>query len=76
MGQLTPKKADDKSIFEVSLGGLILGEKVNELLDAISIAYKKCFAAQTQIRKKLQEYPNPLEEKINLVAHMQIIRDT
>ena len=29
-----------------------------------------------EIPKKLQEYPNPHEEKVNLAVHQQIIQDT
>ena len=76
MGQPTPNKADDRPILEVSSGGLILVEKVNEHLDAIRMAHKSRLAAQMEIPKKLQEYPNPLEEKVNLVVHMQMIRET
>ena len=76
MGQPTPNKADDRPILEVSSGGSILVEKVNEHLDAIRMAHESCLAAQMEIPKKLQEYPNPLEEKVNLAVHMQMIRET
>ena len=33
-------------------------------------------AALEELPKKLQEYPNPREEKINLAMHQQSIRDT
>ena len=76
MGQPTPNKADDRPILEVSSGGLVLVEKVNEHLDAIRMAHESRLAAQMEIPKKLQEYPNPLEEKVNLAVHMQMIRET
>ena len=61
---------------KVSEGGSVLVERVNEHLDAIRMAHENCYAAQVEIPKKLQEYPNPREEKVNLVVHQQIIRDT
>ena len=61
---------------KVSEGGFVLVERVNEHLDAIRMAHENCYAAQVEIPKKLQEYPNPREEKVNLVVHQQIIRDT
>lgn len=40
------------------------------------MAHENCYAAQVEIPKKLQEYPNPREENVNLAIHQQIIRDT
>ena len=54
---------------------MVLVEKINEHVDAIRITYKSCFAKK-KIPKKLQEYPNPLEENVNLATHTQMIRET
>ena len=51
-------------------------EKVNESLDAIKKAYESRITALTEIPAKLQEYPNPREEKFRLAVHQQMIRDT
>lgn len=40
------------------------------------MAHENCYTAQVEISKKLQEYPNPCEEKVNLAVHQQIIRGT
>ena len=63
------------TVSEVSSGGFILVEKVNEPFDAIHKAYESCItAAMMEIPKKLQEYPNPREEKVHLAVHQQNIR--
>ena len=72
----TSKKHDDISFFEVSEGGLVLVDKVNEPFDAIRKAYESRITAMTDIPKKLQEYPNPREEKIHLAVHQQKIEET
>ena len=72
----TPEKHDNISFFEVSEGGSVLVDKVNEPFDAIRKAYESRITAMTEIPKKLQEYPNPREEKIHLVVHQQKIRET
>ena len=76
----TPPANNEKEHTEkdpkVSDGGSVLVERVNERLDAIRMSYKNSYAAEVEIPKKLQEYPNPREEKMNLVVHQQIIRET
>ena len=61
---------------EKDSGGSVLVEKLNEPLDAALQAYESRITALTELPKKLQEYPNPREEKINLSVHQQLIRDT
>ena len=61
---------------KVSEGGFVLVERVNEHLDAIRMAHENFYATQVEIPKKLQEYPNPRKEKVNLAVHQKIIRDT
>ena len=39
-------------------------------------AYNSRITPQIEIPKKLQEYPNPREEKERLAAHQQLIQDT
>ena len=51
-------------------------DKVNESLRGALNAYNARITPQTEIPKKLQEYPNPREEKERLIAHRQLIEDT
>ena len=62
-------KKDEVVVFEVSSRGSVLVDKINETLDACVEAHKSRIAALEDLPKKLQEYPNPREEKINLVVH-------
>ena len=57
-------------------GGSVLVDKVNETLESILKAYKKRLTADTTIPPKLKEYPNPIQEKVNLVRNHALIRDT
>ena len=59
----------DLVVLEPSSGGSVLVEKVNESLDAIKKAYESRITALTEIPPKLQEYPNPREEKFRLTVH-------
>ena len=68
-------KKDEVVVSEVSSGGSVLVDKINETLDATIEAHKGRIAALEDLPKKLQEYPNPREEKINLVVHRQLIRE-
>ena len=61
---------------ETDLGGLVLVDKINETLESILKAYEKCLTANTIIPPKLKEYPSPIQEKVNLVKHHALIRDT
>ena len=49
--------------------------KVNETLRAALDAYGQCITPLTEIPKKLQEYPNPCEKKIQLAVHQEMVRD-
>ena len=49
---------------------------MNEPFYAIRKAYESCITAMTEIPKKLQEYPNPREEKVHLAVHQQKIWET
>ena len=51
-------------------------DKVNETLRAALDAYGQRITPLTEIPKKLQEYPNPREEKIRLAVHQEMVRDT
>ena len=53
-------------VLEVSSGGSILVEKVNEPFDAIRNACESFITALTKIPKKLQEYHNPQAKKVHL----------
>ena len=54
----------------------MLVDKINETLESILKAYEKCLIADTVIPPKLKEYPSPIQEKVNLVKHHALIRDT
>ena len=73
-----PKETKEElvSTFGTSFGGSIIVDKVFEPLQAALDAYNNRIAALAELPKKLQEYPNPREEKVNLVVHQQIIHDT
>ena len=55
---------------------MIVIDKVHEHLQAALDAYNNRITSLTEIPKKLQEYPNPQEEKVSLALHQQLIRDT
>ncbi len=65
----TPRPLEQVSNSEKDSAGSVLIEKVNEPLDADLKAYNSRIATLTELPKKLQEYPNPREEKINLAVH-------
>lgn len=50
-------------------GGSVIVDKVNETLDALLKAWSSRLTAETPIPLRLQEYPNALQEKINLVRN-------
>ena len=54
---------------EPSEGGSVVIDKVHEHLQAALDAYNSRITSLTEIPKKLQEYPNPREEKVNLSLH-------
>ena len=54
----------------------MLVDKVNETLESILKAYEKRLTTDTTIPPKLKEYPNPIQEKVNLVRNHALIRDT
>ena len=51
-------------------------DKVHEPLQAALDAYNNPITPLTKIPKKLQEYPNPWEEKVRLAIHQELTRDT
>ena len=59
-----------------SSGGSVIVDKVYEPLQAALDAYNSRIAALVELPKKLQEYPNPGEEKVRLVVYQQIIKDS
>ena len=52
-----------------SLRGSMIVDKVKEPLQVALDAYNSCITPLIEISKKLQEYPNPREEKVRLVFH-------
>ena len=67
---------DDRESSKPSSGGSVIVDRVNEPLKAALDAYNSRITPQTEIPKKLQEYPNPRDEKERLAAHQQLIQDT
>ena len=61
-------KKDEIVVSKVSLGGFVLVYRINETLDATIEAHRIHIQVLEDLPKKLQEYPNPREEKINLVG--------
>ena len=61
---------------ETDSGGLVLVDTINETLESILKAYEKRLMVDTTIPPKLKEYPSPIQEKVNLVKHHALIRDT
>ena len=51
-------------------------DRVNKPLQVALDAYNSQTTPLVEIPKKLQEYPNPKEEKVRLAIHQQLIRDT
>ena len=49
--------------------GSVVVDRINEPLKAALDAYNSRITPQTEIPKKLQEYPNPKEEKEQLATH-------
>ena len=69
-----PKPFDeDKESMKPSFGGSIIVAKVNESLQAALDAYNSRVTPLTEIPRKLQEYPNPVEEKVRLAVYQQLI---
>ena len=60
---------DDRESSKPSSGGSVIVDRVNEPLKAALDAYNSRITPQTEIPKKLQEYPNPKEEKEQLATH-------
>ena len=60
---------DDRESSKPSSGGSVIVDRVNEPFNAALDAYNNHITPQTEIPKKLQEYPNPKEEKERLAAH-------
>ena len=57
-------------------GGLIIVDKVNETLEMLLKQWEARLKSDTPFPPKLQEYPDPLQEKIDLIRNQQLIRDT
>ena len=62
--------------FTLSLGRLLIVDKVNKPLRATLDESNDYSTLLTKIPKKLQGYPNPWEEKVRLATHQKLIRDT
>ena len=64
---------EDKESMKLSSGGSVIVDKVNEPLQATLDAYNSRVMPLTEIPRKLQEYPNPVEEKVRLTVYQQLI---
>ena len=67
---------EDKESTKPSSGGSVIVDKVNESLQAALDAYNNRVTPLIEIPKKLQEYPNPVEEKVRLAVFQQLIQET
>ena len=80
--ELQPREKKDEKVElsstsrDTDSGGSVLVDKVNETLESILKAYEKRLTTDTTIPPKLKEYPNPIQEKVNLVRNHALIRDT
>ena len=70
------EKDEAKESTPSSSGELVIVDKVHEPLQEALDAYNSRVTPLTEIPRKLQEYPNPREEKVKLVVHQQLIGDT
>ena len=61
--QEQPIVLNDRGSLKPSSGGSVIVDRVNEPLKAALDAYNSRITPQTEIPKKLQEYPNLKEEK-------------
>ena len=57
-------------------GGSVIVDKVNESLEMLLKQWDARLKSDTPFPPKLQEYPDPLREKIDLIRNQQLIRDT
>ena len=57
-------------------GGSVIVDKVNETLEMLLKQWEARLKSDTPFSPKLQEYPDPLREKIDLIRNQQLIRDT
>lgn len=57
-------------------GGSVIVDKVNETAEKMLRAWESRITSDTPFLPKLLEYPDPLQEKIDLVRNHQLIQDT
>ena len=58
-----------------SSGGLVIVDKLYEPLDAARKAFGSRITETMILPKKLQEYPNPIEEKKRLASYQWLVQD-
>ena len=67
---------EEPSSSQPSSGGLVIIEKLYEPLDAARKAFESRIKETMILPKKLQEYPNPIEEKERLASYQRLVQDT
>ena len=67
---------EEPSSSQPSSGGSVIVEKLYEPLDAARKAFGSRITKTMILPKKLQEYPNPIEEKERLASYQRLVQDT
>ena len=67
---------EEPSSSQPSSGGSVIVEKLYEPLDAARKAFESRITETIILPKKLQEYPNPIEEKKRLASYQRLVQDT
>lgn len=67
---------EQDSKLETNSRGSAIVDKVNKMLDALLKAFGSRITLKIPSPAKLQEYPYPLQEKINLVQNQVLIHET
>ena len=67
---------EEPSSSQPSSGGSVIVEKLYEPLDAARKAFESRIKETMILPKKLQEYPNPIEEKERLASYQRLVQDT
>ena len=67
---------EEPSSSQPSSGGSVIVEKLYEPLDVARKAFGSRIMETMILPKKLQEYPNPIEEKERLASCQRLVQDT
>lgn len=75
-GDTQTRQKEKNNEREMDFRGSVIEDKVNETLESFLKAFEARVTKETPLPPKLQEYPNPIQEKINLVRNQALICDT